>query len=296
MKQIAMALAALLLIGGSPARAEEALLPAADVLARLPAALGKQVDVRFSEAFAKDRLLARDLDGLVVYELPPGKICLFGQGKGLEPTAPGLSAFASESGGGDVCVPLADVTLRYSPQLAPGAPPAPFYATDKTACRWVWKQGKGIGIWTEACTFESGAWDVVYDAEKDLFALRVDAGEPYTVLQQFHTGGGGAAVLPELKAKGLVLDDAECVMAQVADQPVPDGWTAYQVVPTGKRKAAFDSIVQVEIPEPPCGKLGYSVSSIGFFMTSEAHPGHLLYANLGQDGTMIDLASITFSP
>ena len=66
-------------------------------------------------------------------------------------------------------------------------------------------------------------------------------------------GGGCGRTLPALKSAGLVLDDAECVMAQVADQPVPPGWTAYQVVPTGKRKAAFDSVVQVEVPEPPCG-------------------------------------------
>jgi hypothetical protein len=65
------------------------------------------------------------------------------------------------------------------------------------------------------------------------------------------------------------------------------------VVPTGAKKEAFDAQVQVEIPEPPCGALGFAVNSIGFFMVRDDQPDRVLYANLGQDGTMIDLASIT---
>ena len=64
------------------------------------------------------------------------------------------------------------------------------------------------------------------------------------------------------------------------------------MVPTGKLKEDFDKQVQVEIPEPPCGKLGYAVDSVGFFMVKDDAPDRVLYANLGQDGTMIDLASI----
>ena len=82
-------------------------------------------------------------------------------------------------------------------------------------------------------------------------------------------------------------------MAQVSDQPAPPGWTAWQVVPVGKRKEAFDSVVQTEVPEPPCGELGYRVDLIGFFMVNDANPDRVLYVNLGQDGTMIDINSIT---
>ena len=65
------------------------------------------------------------------------------------------------------------------------------------------------------------------------------------------------------------------------------------MVPTGKKKEAFDAVVQVEIPEPPCGELGFTVDAVSFFMASKEKPGRVLFANLGQDGTMIDLASIT---
>jgi hypothetical protein len=287
-------LAAALLLTATAARAEE--VPAGSPTLNLRAALGKQIDVRFSESFTAGRLASRDMDGVIIYELPPDKLCLYGQGKGLDPDAPALADFANPNGGGDICVPLADVSVRMPPRTAqPGAPDAPFYSTDRKSCSWVWKQGKGLGLWTEQCKFDTGLWDVIYDEGKDMFSLRVDAGEPYPVLRQFRSAGGAAALLPDLKAKGLVLDDAECVMAQVSDQPAPAGWTAYQVVPTGKRKEAFDSVVQVEVPEPPCGELGYRVDLIGFFMVHEADPARVLYVNLGQDGTMIDLASITLA-
>ena len=40
-------------------------------------------------------------------------------------------------------------------------------------------------------------------------------------------------------------------------------------------------------------QLGYRVDLIGFFMVHDTKPDRVLYVNLGQDGTMIDLASIT---
>ena len=96
-----------------------------------------------------------------------------------------------------------------------------------------------LGLWTETCKFDTGLWAVTYDAANNLFALRVNDGEPYTVLQEFRAPGGPTALLASLKTQGLILDDDQCQMAQVTDQPAPEGWTAWQVVPTGKLKAAF---------------------------------------------------------
>lgn len=294
MRHAIASLAGLTLLTGQ-ALAEDQLVPAATAVPELRAALGKQIDVRFADGFARDRLAKADIDGVIVYGVSADRLCLFGQGKGLEATDPKLAAFAAPGGGGDVCVPLAEVSVRVAPhQPVAGASPVPFYSTDKAACSWVWRQGRDLGLWTEACKFDTGLWGVAYDAATDSFALSVDDGEPYTVLQQFHEPGGPPALLATLKAKGLVLDTAECVMAKVADQPAPAGWSAWQVVPTGKLKEDFDKVVQVEIPEPPCGRLGYAVDSVGFFMVKDDAPGRVLYANLGQDGTMIDLASIRY--
>ena len=282
-----------LLCLSTPGLADATQVPATQALAELRAAYGKQIDVHFSDAFARDRLAKPDIDGVIVYGLTADKLCLYGQGKGLEADAPGLASFASPDGGGDICVPLADVSVRVAPHdPVEGASPVPFYATDKTACNWVWRQGRDIGLWTETCKFDTGLWGVTYDAKNDLFALRVNDGEPYTVLQQFHESGGPQALLAKLKKQGLILDDDQCQMAQASNQPAPVGWTAWQVVPTGKMKEEFDKKVQVEVPEPPCGKLGFDVNSVGFFMVRNDKPDRVLYANLGQDGTMIDLSSI----
>ena len=251
MKHI-LGLVALVLHAGS-AFAAGTYVPATDPALDFRPALGKQIDVRFSEAFAKDRLPMRDIAGVIVYEVQDATICLFGRGKGLEPESPALATFARQESG-DICVPRADVEVGMPALPASGAP-MPFYSTDKSSCAWSWKTGRGIGLWTEDCTFDTGRWDVAYDEANDLFALRVDAGNSFPVLRQFRKNGGPEALLPELKAKGLVLDDAECVFEKAAGQPVPKGWTAWQVMPTGKRKEAFAQPSD-EIPEPPCGELG----------------------------------------
>ena len=123
-----------LLCLATPGLADVTLVPATQALAELRAAYGKQIDVHFSDAFAKDRLAKPDVDGVIVYGLTADKLCLYGQGKGLEAAAPGLAAFASPDGGGDICVPLAEVSVRVAPhEPVDGASPVPFYATDKTA-------------------------------------------------------------------------------------------------------------------------------------------------------------------
>ncbi|MFN4142558.1 hypothetical protein [Aestuariivirga sp.] len=287
-----LAAAGLLALSSDFASAEDHYVPANSATLNLRAALGKQIDVRFSEGFAKDRLPAREIAGVIVYETTSDSICLYGEGKGLEPGSPGLAPL-SRAPGGEVCIPAAEVSVRV-PRAGADGRTVPFYSTDKQNCSWQWKEGRGIGLWTEQCSFDSGVWDVVYDPGKDVFSLRVNAGEPYAVLRQFRAEGA-PALLADLKAQGLVLDDPECVMAEVPGLPVPPGWTAYQVVPTGKRKEAFDAVVQIEVPEPPCGELGYTVDALSFFMVDGSHPGRVLFANLGQDGTMIDLASITLT-
>ncbi|WP_373506136.1 hypothetical protein [Aestuariivirga sp.] len=288
------ALVASLLLAASScaAMAEELIVPATDPSLVFTFAIGKQINVRFADSFAKGRLQQADVDDLVIYELPDGKICLYGQHKGIDPAAPELAGFARPESG-DFCVPLSDVSVKVVPQSAEGAPNAPFYATDKKSCAWVWNRGKGIGLWTETCTFDTGRWDVHYDEVNDLFALRVDAGEPYPVLRQYSNAGGIEALIPDLKAKGLVLDDAECLLQPATDQLAPPGWSAWNVMPSGKRKEAFDAQLQEEVPDPPCGELGLAVDHIGYFMVSNDNAERVVHVNLGQDGTMIDLGSIT---
>jgi hypothetical protein len=265
--------------------------------ADLAGGLGKQVNVRFSDGFAAGRLPQADVDGLIISGLPAseGKVCFYGKAQGLDPESDSFKDYARPDDG-DVCVPLADVSIR-APEVepTPGAPPMLAYGTDLKACRWVWSQGQGIGVWTEECSFDNGQWTVSYDAANDWFALTVNGENPYPVLRHFRLTAGLDGLLAELKSKGLVLNDAECVFQPASDQPVPRGWPAFEIVPVGQRKAAFDALPNDEVPEPPCGELGMVVDFTGFFMTQPQFPDRAVYVNLGQDGTMFDAGSVTLS-
>ncbi len=275
--------------------AQETLLSATDPSIGLGGALGKQVYVTFAPSFAGAHLPRADFEGLTVSDLPESQICFFGSDMGLDPTSPGLAGFVRKDEG-DVCVPRADVSFRYTPQKVEGAPPVPFYATDAKACDWSWKAGQGIGLWTETCTFETGRWAVEYDAANDWFALSVNGENPYPVVRQWRKPGGVEVLLPDLKAKDLVLDDPDCVFQSTSEMQAPPGWSAFEVMPVGKLKASFESQPTDEIPEPPCGELGMAVDYVGFFMVHKEHQDRVVYVNLGQDGTMIDIDSLTLTP
>lgn len=288
------ALAAALLLAATPALAGEAkLIGFDDAAAFFPSALGKQIDVRFSDAFTAAHFGKADFDGLILSELPDGKACFFGRDQGLDPDEAKLKDIA-RADQGDVCVPASEVSVRFTPQEVAGAPPSPFYTTDKEHCGWSWKTGAGIGVWTEDCKFDTGTWAVSYDAKNDLFSLSVDGGDPFPVLRQFRKKPqeGPEALLPAFRKAGLIPGDTECQFAPSTEQKGPAGWSFWEIAPVGKRKEAFDAQPQDEIPEPPCGDVGYAVDYIGFFMISDAHPDRVLYVNLGQDGTMIDPFSI----
>jgi hypothetical protein len=230
----------------------------------------------------------------VVSEAPDGKVCLYGAPQGILVDNPAMASFGRTQQG-DFCLPLADVSIRVTPQVVEGAPPVPFYNTDKASCTWAWKAGRGVGLWTEDCKFDTGHWTVSYDEANDWFTLQVDGNDPFPAVRQFRKEGGltPEALLPELKAKKLVLDDPECVFQESTEQLAPAGWATWQVVPVGKRKEAFDSQSTDEVPEPACGELGQPVDFLGYFMVHKDHPDRVFYINLGQDGTMIDAASLT---
>ena len=92
------------------AHAEEKLIRLDDPAVKLAFALGKQVNVRFAEVFAKAHLPKADYDGLVVSDLPDGKVCLFGREQGIDPDSPALKDFG-RSDAGDICVAPADVVI-----------------------------------------------------------------------------------------------------------------------------------------------------------------------------------------
>jgi hypothetical protein len=277
-----------------PALADDTLIPFTDAATFFPPALGKQVNVRFAETFAAGHLGKTDLDGVTLSELPDGKVCFFGHDQGLDPEDPKLKDVA-RADQGDVCVGRGDVSVRVTPQPVDGAPPVPFYATDKKACAWNWLKGKDIGLWAEKCSFDTGTWSVVYDEKNDQFTLSVDGSDPYPVLRQFHKKAeeGPEALLPMFRQAKLIPDDNECQFVPAENMNGPAGWSLWEIVPVGKKKEAFDALGDDEVPEPPCGDVGYAVDYVGFFMIPDAHKDRVIHVDLGQDGTLFDPFTVT---
>lgn len=174
------------------------------------------------------------------------------------------------------------------------APPMPGWSSSPAHCSWVWREGGGMGLWTEACRFDTGTHAVAYDAAQDLFTTTIDGKPGITVLRPFRAPGGPVALAATLKAEGLLRDDPDCVMTPVTGAPglAPDGWTAWRVMPTGKLKEAFDKEVQEQIPEPPCGRLGYAVDTVSFFMAKDGMPDRVIYVDLGQERAMLDITTL----
>ncbi len=288
--------APLLLLAAAPPAlaASETLLSFDDPAVYFASALGRQVNIRFTDSFVASHLPQADYDGVILSGLSGDKVCFFGGEKGLDPADPKLADVARVEGN-DICVPRNVVAVKAGKPAVDGQPPEPFYATDQALCSWNWQRGGSVGLWTEDCKFESGRWNIAYDKEKDLFGLHVDNGELYPVLRHFRTdpAKGPEGLLPDLKARGLVLDSPECVFEKNEEQFGALGWTIWQVVPTGKIKEAFDAQVKLEVPPPPCGEVGYAADFIGFFMVHKDHPDRAVFVNLGQDGTMIDPFSLT---
>lgn len=196
-----------------------------------------------------------------------------------------------------VAVAMLGLMLLASPVLAADppadAPPMPVWSSVPGNCSWVWREGRDTALWTEDCHV-NGHRAVAYDEALDRYVTTIDDKPDITVLQQFRVAGGPQALAPKLKAEGLLKDTAECQMMPVTDQPglAPEGWTAWQVRPTGALKQAFDKEVQEQVPEPPCGRLGYAADTVDFFMVKDGVPDRVFFVDLGQERAMLDITTL----
>jgi hypothetical protein len=287
-----------LCIVSSTAMAEERIVRLDDPSLHLEGSLYKSMDIRFSDSFAKGSLAGQDVDGMLVSDLPPGKICFQdGTEDPIDLDAPQMAYYARQEKG-DFCAPLSEISVRFSPQAIAGAPPPPPYYIDKASCKWTWKTGEGIALWYEDCAHGGDRWNIVYDDALDAFVAKPENPEyqPYVELRQFRKAPD--ALLPDLKKAGLVLDTPDCQFQVVKEPifPVPKGWTALEVGPQGRLKETFDARPADEIPEPPCGDLGLAVDYVGFYLVNRNFPDRVLFVDLGQDVSAMDLPSITLSP
>jgi hypothetical protein len=178
---------------------------------------------------------------------------------------------------------------------AVAAPPQPTTSTDPDRCRWEWKTGSGLGVWAERCELDTGVWEIRGDPGLPGFVLTIDGIDDVAVLQDFRTPPGAdiSAILPELRQRGYIPDDGECVFKPADIGPAAKTVAFFDIRPTGSRAAAFEATPEDEVPDPPCGDYGWSTHGVRYFMTDSRFPDRVVYINTGQDGLMFDPATVT---
>ena len=190
--------------------------------------------------------------------------------------------------------------------LAQAQPPMPTHSTDPDKCTWVWKTGElpgggTLGVWTERCLSENRAWEPLFNPDLPGFELTIDGHPEFTVIQAFAKPAEAdvSAILPELRERGYIPDDDECNFEPASDAtlqtigPAPRTRAFYEIMPAGARLEALEATPSDEVPEPPCGRYGWSTHGVRSFMTDLAHPIRVIYMDLGQDGAMFDPTTIT---
>jgi hypothetical protein len=182
-----------------------------------------------------------------------------------------------------------------SPSLANGGsrPPAPDWQTDAAACAWEWREGGGIGLWTERCVFSTGLWEVVWNEAEGAFVQEAD-GEPMgIVVQPFELAeaGGPEALRLRLLAAGGLGAEAPCALEPAAIRPAPR--TVAFLVLTPTVPGALAPTATGDVPEPLCGPYGASTHGVRYLVTDLRMPGIAVFVEEGQERPMFDAASVT---
>ncbi len=290
-KRMIVAVAVML---ASPALAAEKMQALNDKSIIAKAVEGKQVDLVFSGS-AKEKYFPDALyEGFTVSELDDTQFCFYSNADGPNVDDAKFKDIARPDKT-DLCVSRDEVSAKYDNTDVAGAPPQPFFHSDTKNCKWVWKTGKGIGLWTEDCKFDADSWTVTYNEADDSFGQGTGKDDQYAVLRQFHKNADESpdVLLPALRKAKLIPDDDECKFQISKDETLTPHLKVYDIVPLGKRKAAYEAVPDDELPDPPCGDVGLAVDYEAYWVIDDRHPDRVLFVNLGQDGSMFDPYSIT---
>jgi hypothetical protein len=173
------------------------------------------------------------------------------------------------------------------------APNAPSSDSGAEPCEWRTLESGPFSLRAQTCRHANGVWQVRAEPELPGFGLWHDDQRVTTVVQWFAKAADAPvdAILPELRARGLIPNDEQCVL-RPAPRPGPRTHAYHDIRPIGARLAALQATPADEIPDPPCGEAGWSTHGVRYFMTDMRTPEWVLYVNEGQDGTLIDARSV----
>jgi hypothetical protein len=176
--------------------------------------------------------------------------------------------------------------LAWGPTAAASTPPDP-------SCERQSLSAGPVRIDAWSCPLPTGRWHVRAEPALPGFALWIDDARRETVVHAVPraTGTPLSSVLATLARAGHVPPD-DCVFVRVRDRAAPPGARVYEIRPTGARLAALRRTPPDQVPDPPCGEYGWSTHGVRGFVVDPRRPGWVVYVNLGQDGTLIDPATL----
>ena len=175
-------------------------------------------------------------------------------------------------------------------------PPVPQWQTDPARCTWQWKEGGGLGLWTETCTFPTGRWEVVWSEQAAAFILQVDGQAQQVVVQSwpYSKDGGPEKLHDVLVHAGQLSKTASCKFVPAAIRPAARTMAFFTLSPTDPN--AMKPTSTGEVPDPQCGSYGASTHGVRYFMTDLRWPDRAIFVDEGQERPLFDPRSLTVLP
>jgi hypothetical protein len=175
-------------------------------------------------------------------------------------------------------------------------PPMPGWQTETGACAWHWREGGGIGLWTETCVFNETVWQVQWDDERGAFVTRRGDMVTGVAVRGFPLPprAGIDALTGTLIAAGHLEAEAPCEWQPIPLRPAPRTKTFYALTPTDPEALAPSAAG--EVPDPICGPYGTSSHGVRYFITDLRWPDHAIFVDEGQERPLFDPSSITRMP
>lgn len=171
-------------------------------------------------------------------------------------------------------------------------PPTPSWQTDARHCAWHWREGGGLGLWTETCHLSTGAWEVTWDEPKSAFVLRHQGQAQALAVQPWPLPGGDGmeGLTRALVAAGALAPEAPCHWQTIAHRPAPRTVAFWALVPNHPQ--ALAATEQGEVPEPACGAYGASTHGVRYFIVDLRWAGMAVFVEEGQERPIFDPTSI----
>ena len=291
--------ARLLLIPALPASAQSLALVRLDDPAALTfLAFQNEIDVQFTEAFAREHMIKRDYDGVRLSHIDHGHICFESFVNGLREGNSKYTA-AKDFEPDFFCSGLAEASARVAFRADDGKPRPPVYNSNKSICRWRWVTGGGVGFWGEDCANKNSHREIAYARKDGVFVATYNGKVQNPVLRVFdyEPAKGPEELLATLKAKGLVTNDKDCVISPFRTGVTPQGWLVWAIGLAGERGYEESSAAyhNDQFEGPACGAYsdyGFHMD-LRFFMVSEKRRKRIVFVNLKMGYGQIDPFSIT---